>query len=86
MAKLYDAEHRNELTTTQIELAKTFDPGDSTPWLYSALQQLRANRVIGAMRDLSAAAERNGGRAVFRSRLLVDQDLATRSAALGRVT
>lgn len=85
MAKLYDAEHRNELTTTQIELAKDFDPGDSTPWLYSALQQLRANRVIGAMRDLSAAAERNGGRAVFRSRLLVDQDLATRSAALGRV-
>ncbi len=85
MAKLYETEHRASLTTTQLELAKGFDPSDPTPWLYSALQQLRANHVIGALRDLHAAAERNGDRAVFRSRLLLDEDLATRSAALGRV-
>lgn len=85
MAKQYETEHRNDLTTSQLDLAKEFDPSDPTPWLYSALQQLRANRAIEALQDLRAAAARNGDRTVFRSRFLLDEDLATQSSALARV-
>lgn len=85
MAKQYETEHRDELTTSQLDLAKAFDPSDPTPWLYAAMQELRANRAVDALRNLRAANDRNGGRAVFRSRLLLDEDLATRSAAVGRV-
>ena len=41
MAKVYDAENRGDLTTSQLDLAKEFDPVDPTPWLYSSLQKLR---------------------------------------------
>ena len=65
MAQAYETEHRGELTATQLELAKRFDPADPTPWLYSALQQLRANHVVGALRDSAS-----GGGAQRRSRRL----------------
>ena len=43
MAKIYGAENRGELTASQLDLAKEFDPFDPTPWLYSSLQKLQAN-------------------------------------------
>ena len=85
MAKIYDAENRGELTASQLELAKEFDPGDPTPWLYSSLHNLRANRPVEALHDLRAAAQKNADRPVFRSWLALDEDVATRSAGLGRV-
>jgi len=85
MAKVYGGENRGELTASQLELAKAFDPFDPTPWLYSSLQKLQANRPIEAMQDLRLAASKNGDRPVFRSRLALDEDIATRSASLARV-
>ncbi|HWN37191.1 MAG TPA: TonB-dependent receptor [Gammaproteobacteria bacterium] len=85
MAKLYDAENRSDLTTSQLDLAKDFDPFDPTPWVYSSLQKLQANRPVEAMQDLLLAASKNGDRPIFRSRLELDEDLATRSASLARV-
>jgi Tfp pilus assembly protein PilF len=85
MAKLYEAENRNELTTSQLDLAKDFDPFDPTPWLYSSLQKLQANQPVEAMQDLRLAASKNGDRPTFRSRLAIDEDVATRSASLARV-
>jgi len=85
MAKLYDAENRSDLTSSQLYLAKEFDPFDPTPWVYSSLQKLQANRPIEAMQDLRLAASKNGGRPVFRSRLALDEDVATRSASLARM-
>lgn len=85
MAKLYEAENRNELTTSQLDLAKDFDPLDPTPWLYSSLQKLQANQPVEAMQDLRLAASKNGDRPTFRSRLAIDEDVATRSASLARV-
>lgn len=85
MAKVYDAENRAQLTTTQLDLAKRFDPGDPTPWLYSALNGLRSNEPVSALHELGEATERNGQRPVFGSTFALDEDLATRNAALGRV-
>jgi Tfp pilus assembly protein PilF len=85
MSKIYSAENRGELTASQLELAKNFDPFDPTPWLYSSLQKLQTNRPIEAMQDLRLAASKNGDRPVFRSRLQLDEDIATRSAGLARV-
>ncbi len=85
MAKVYDAENRATLTTSQIDLAKRFDPLDPTPWLYAALQKLRANRPVEAFQELQAATMKNGDRVTLRSRLPVDADLATRSSSIARV-
>jgi Tfp pilus assembly protein PilF len=85
MSKAYDTENRAALTAAQIELAKDFDPFDPTAWLYSSLQKLRANRPIEALQDFRLAARINGDRPTYRSRLLLDDDLATRSAALARI-
>ena len=52
MAKVYETENRAKLTDSQIDLAKRFDPLDPTPWLYAALQKLRANRPVEAFQDL----------------------------------
>jgi tetratricopeptide (TPR) repeat protein len=65
MAQLYGAENRSELTASQLDLAKDFDPFDPTPWLYSSLQKLQANRPIEAMQDLRLAASKNGDRPYF---------------------
>ena len=85
MAKVYDAENRGDLTASQLDLAKEFDPVDPTPWLYSSLQNLRANRPVEALQDLQLAAQKNDNRPIFRSWLSLDEDVATRSAGLGRV-
>jgi Tfp pilus assembly protein PilF len=85
MAKIYDAENRGDLTASQLDLAKEFDPFDPTPWLYSSLHNLRTNRPVEALQDLRAASQRNGDRPAFRSWLAVDEDVATRSAGIGRV-
>jgi predicted Zn-dependent protease len=85
MAKTYDAENRETLPATQFELAKRFRPNDPTPWLYDALVQLNRNRPVDALQNLLGAISRNHNRALFRSRLAMDADLATRSGGAGRV-
>jgi tetratricopeptide (TPR) repeat protein len=85
MAKVYEAENRAKLTGSQLDLAKRFDPLDPTPWLYAALQKLRANRPVEAFHDLQTANSKNGDRVTLRSWLPVDSDLATRSSSIARV-
>ena len=43
------------------------------------------NRPVEALQDLQKSIELNDNRAVYRSRLLLDEDLAARSASLGRI-
>jgi tetratricopeptide (TPR) repeat protein len=85
MAATYAAEDRAELAASQLALAKGFDPGDPTAWIYSALDNLRSSRPVTALQELRLAADKNRGLAAYRSSLVLDEDLATRSAAFGRV-
>ena len=66
----------------EFNLAKRFDPNDPTAWLYSALELWQQNRLNEAIRDLEQSADLNDQRAPFRSRLLLDDDRAVRSANL----
>jgi tetratricopeptide (TPR) repeat protein len=76
---------RNELAEAQFGLAKEFDLNDPTPWLYDAIGKQTTNRPVEALHDIQRSIELNDNRAVFRSALKIDEDLATRSASQGRI-
>ena len=85
LGKAYHEQKRGGLAETEFEQAKLLDPKDPTPWFYDAIQKQTTNRPVEALRDLEKAIELNDNRAVYRSKLLLDEDLATRGAALGRI-
>ncbi|MGH9198178.1 MAG: tetratricopeptide repeat protein, partial [Acidimicrobiia bacterium] len=85
LGKAYFEQKRGGLAATEFEQAKLLDPKDPTPWFYDAIQKQTTNQPVEALHDLEKAIELNDNRAVYRSRLLLDQDLAARSAALGRI-
>jgi Tfp pilus assembly protein PilF len=69
----------------ELALAKKKAPKDPTPWLYSALLTHQQYRTTEAIRDLERSIELNDNRQVFRSRLMLDQDQAVRSANLAQI-
>jgi opacity protein-like surface antigen len=73
------------LDEREYAVAKTLDPKDPTPWFYDAIAKQTTNRPVEALHDLEKAIELNQDRAVYRSRLLLDSDLAARNASLGRI-
>ncbi len=85
LGKAYYEEGRNEKASNQLEMAKQLDPNDPTPFLYDAIRKQTENRPIEALRDLQTSIQLNDNRAVYRSRLLLDEDLAARSVGLARV-
>ncbi|MFZ7124763.1 MAG: TonB-dependent receptor domain-containing protein [Desulfobacterales bacterium] len=85
LGKAYFEEKRDPHAGRQYEMAKILDPGDPTPWFYDALRKQTENRPVEALEDIQKSIELNDNRAVYRSRFLLDQDLAARSAALGRI-
>ncbi|MBS3779845.1 MAG: tetratricopeptide repeat protein, partial [Desulfovermiculus sp.] len=85
LGKAYYDEKRSHLAAAQYEQAKDLDPNDPTPWFYDAIRKQTMNRPVEALQDLQQSIRLNDNRAVYRSRLLLDEDLAARSAALGRI-
>lgn len=85
LGKAYYEEKRSKEAGKELAAAKDLDPKDPTPWLYSAILLQNENRPIEALRDLDGAIERNDNRAVYRSRLLLDEDRAVRGADLARI-
>src|SRR5574337_247642 len=81
---LYEAKRYPE-EMDPFAIAKRADPNDPTPWFYDAIQKQTTNRPVEALQDMQHAIELNDNRAVYRSRLLLDSDLAARSASLGRI-
>lgn len=69
----------------ELDLARQLDPKDPTVWLYSALLKQQQNRVNEAVSDLETSQELNDNRSLFRSRLLLDEDRAVRSANLASI-
>lgn len=76
-----DSQH----ATNELRLARMLDPRDPTAWLYSALLLQKAHRYNDSVRELEKSIERNNNRALFRSKLLLDTDNATRGASLARI-
>jgi tetratricopeptide (TPR) repeat protein len=85
LGKAYYEQRRGDVASTEYAIAKKLDPNDPTPWFYDAIYKQTVNRPVEALHDIQKAIELNDNRAVYRSKLLLDQDLASRSAALGRI-
>ncbi len=85
LGKAYFEEKRTGLDEREYAVAKELDPLDPTPWFYDAIAKQTTNRPVEALRNLQKAIELNDNRAVYRSRLLLDSDLAARSASLARI-
>ncbi|MBI1884680.1 MAG: TonB-dependent receptor [Chlamydiae bacterium] len=85
LGKTYFEEKRDSLSTEEYEMAKTLDPKDPTPHLYEAFNKLAHTRPVEALWEIEDSIKLNDNRAVYRSRMLLDQDQAVRSAGLSQV-
>lgn len=85
LGKAYFEEKRDTLVAREYSTAEELDPNDPTPWFYSAIQKQTTNQPVAALEDMQQAIALNDNRAVYRSRLLLDSDLAARSASQARV-
>ena len=85
LGKVYFEEKRTKLDKREYAVAKDLDPRDPTPWFYDAIRKQTVNRPVEALWDYQKAIELNDNRAVYRSKLMLDSDLAARSAAIARV-
>ena len=85
LGKAYYEEKRPELDGREYAIAKELDPNDPTPWFYDAIRKQTINQPVEALHDLQTAIELNDNRAVYRSKLMLDSDLAARSASLARI-
>jgi tetratricopeptide (TPR) repeat protein len=84
LGKAYFEEKRG-IEEREYATARDLDPRDPTPWFYGAISKQASNRPVEALWDLEQANALNDGRGVYRSRLLLDSDLAARSASLARI-
>jgi tetratricopeptide (TPR) repeat protein len=85
LGKAYFEEKRDAQASDQYKMAKQLDPKDPTPWLYDAILKQTENRPVEALQDLQKSIELNDNRAIYRSRLSLDADLAARGTALARI-
>jgi tetratricopeptide (TPR) repeat protein len=76
LGKSYFHEQREPLAAEQFTIAKDLDPLDPTAFFYDAILKQAENRPVEALGELQEAIDRNDNRAVYRSRLALDQDLA----------
>ena len=85
LGKAFYEEKRTGLDQREYQIAKELDPNDPTPYFYDAIAKQTTNRPVEALQDLQKAIELNDNRAVYRSKLLLDSDMAARSSSLARV-
>lgn len=85
LGKAYFEERENALAATELRAAKELDPNDPTPYFYDAIRKQTTNRPVEALLDLQRSIELNDNRAVYRSRFLLDDDVAARSSGLARI-
>ena len=76
---------RDELASAQFALAKQLDTQDPTSWYYEAILKESQNRPAEALQELQVSIEKNGNRAVYRSKLLLDDDAAAPTASVAAV-
>lgn len=85
LGKAYFEEKRAPLDARQLGIAKGLDPLDPTAYLYDAIRLQTENQPVQALNELEASIDRNDNRAVYRSRLQLDQDRAARGTSQARV-
>lgn len=84
LGKLFFEDENSPKAIEEFNAAVALDPFDPTPYLYRSYAKIAENDPIGGLEDVEESIARNEGRAVYRSSLLLDRDLAVRSAGLSR--
>jgi ferric-dicitrate binding protein FerR (iron transport regulator) len=82
LGKAYFEERREQLSIHEYDRAIALDPRDPTPFLYRTFSHLSKNDPVAALHDIETSIQNNNNRAVYRSSLLLDNDLAVRSSSL----
>lgn len=82
LGKAYHQASRFPEGLSALASAKRLDPRDPTPWLYTAHFLRDRFRPAEALDEISQAITLNDNRAVYRSRLLLDRDLASKNVSL----
>jgi tetratricopeptide (TPR) repeat protein len=85
LGKAFYEVKRDKLAAQQFDSAKELDPHDPTPHFYEAIQKQSVNQPVEALQGLQRSITLNDNRAIYRSRLLLDNDLAARGATVGRI-
>jgi tetratricopeptide (TPR) repeat protein len=85
LGKAFSQTGDNRRAKNELALARDLDPNDPTAWLYSALIKQQENRINDAVKDFEEAQDRANNRAVYRSRLLLDQDRAVSGVNLAGI-
>lgn len=85
LGKAYYEEKRNKLAAVQFEMAKTLDPNDPTAYFYDALLNRSEKKPVNAVKNLNHSINLNDNRAIYRSRLSLDQDEAVRNINLAKI-
>ena len=85
LGKDYFEDDRYDKAEPEYSRAIELDPNDPTPYLYRSFMRVAENDLVGALKDIGKARELADARDVYRSKLLLDQDSAMRSASVGRV-
>jgi tetratricopeptide (TPR) repeat protein len=85
LGKAYYQAGRFREGLSALASAKRLDPRDPTPWLYASLYLRDQNQQVDALNELRHAIALNDFRAVYRSRLLLDRDLATKNVSLAEI-
>lgn len=85
LGKAWSQNHDDKLAEKEFALAQQLDPADPTAWLYSALHRFQTHQINDSVRDLEQSMDRNDNRSLFRPRLQLDRDRATRSADLAAI-
>lgn len=85
LGKAYYEVEEPELADEQFSLAKILDTNDPTPWYYDAISLSSEQTPIQELQNLEKAIDLNDNRSVYRSRLALDSDLATRGVGLSRL-
>ena len=84
LGKLFFEDENTEKALHEFEAAIALDPKDPSPYLYRSFAHIANNQPVDALADVEQSIALNDGRAVYRSRLLLDRDLAVRGAGLAR--
>jgi len=85
LAKAFSDAKEFSFAANELTLAEMLDPSDPTPWFFSALLNQKINRYNVAVTDLKRSMALNENRRLYRSKFLLDQDQAVRSANLAAI-
>ena len=84
LGKGYYASRAFDKALESYDQAARLDPADPTPHLYKGIAYTDLNRPGEAIAELNRSIELNDNRGMFRSRLLLDRDLAVRNFDLAK--